>query len=89
MTLLWYAPTKNKSAILLSTIYDPNTVDKALRKADIILNYNATKGGVDTVAQLCGTYAAQVIYYFNQNNNKIHRRIFLKDLAINLIKPHL
>ena len=39
--------------MILSTIhYDPTVVEK--QKTDLVMYYNATKGGVDTFDQLCG-----------------------------------
>ena len=58
-TLVSYAPKKNKSVLLLSTMHHDNHVDKDTSKPDIILSYNSTKGAVDTVDQLCHSYSVQ------------------------------
>ena len=42
-TLVSYAPKKNISVLLLSTMHHDNHVDKDTGKPDIILFYNSTK----------------------------------------------
>lgn len=111
-TLVSFVPKKNKAVILLSTMHDSGVTDEATQKPEIILDYNATKGAVDTVDQMCGSYSvarktrrwplvifyallditginAQILFYSNQSNRKEPRRIFLKNLAFSLMKPHL
>lgn len=110
-TLVSFCPKKNKAVILLSTMHSNDSVDCETQKPEIILFYNSTKGGVDTVDQMCANYTVQkrtrrwplVIFYqlmniagLNSNIifNAIHpdgqnRRIYLKNLAMSLMKPHL
>lgn len=57
-TLVSYIPKRNKNVLLISTKhYDDSTgIDDATGKPIIITDYNSTKGGVDTVDQLCANY---------------------------------
>ena len=56
-TLVSFTPKKNKSVVLLSTMHRDAKVDAETKKPEIIQFYNSTKGGVDTVDQLCGNYS--------------------------------
>lgn len=38
-------------------MHDDGAIDPVSNKPDIILQYNATKGGVDTVDKMCSTYS--------------------------------
>ena len=55
--LVFFTPKKNKSVVLLSTMHCDAAVDAETKKPQIIQFYNSTKGGVDTVDQLCGNYS--------------------------------
>ena len=74
-TLVSYAPKKNKSVILLSTMHHDSEVDKDTGKPDIIMFCNTTRGAVDTVDQLCHPYSVQrkskrwPLAYFMNNIN--------------------
>ncbi|XP_022906604.2 piggyBac transposable element-derived protein 4-like [Onthophagus taurus] len=59
VTLISYAPKKNKSVILIATMHDEGEVDEENGKPIIILDYNATKGGVDAVDEKCGNYSTK------------------------------
>lgn len=61
ITIVSYVPKKNKAVILLSTMDDTGEIDQITKKPDIILNYNKTKCGVDTVDQKCTSYTTQRI----------------------------
>ncbi|KAM3936782.1 LOW QUALITY PROTEIN: piggyBac transposable element-derived protein 4-like [Leptodactylus fuscus] len=51
---------KTKQVILMSTMHHDNAVsDREDRKPDIILDYNATKGAVDTLDQVISTYTCK------------------------------
>ena len=55
-TLVPYVPKKNKAVILLSTMHHDKTIDADTAhkmKPEIITFYNKTKGGVDSVDQMC------------------------------------
>nr|XP_022906140.1 piggyBac transposable element-derived protein 4-like [Onthophagus taurus] len=51
-TLVSYEPKKNKIVLLLSTMHDGAEISEENGKPMMILNYNETKGGVDTFDQL-------------------------------------
>lgn len=67
---------RNKAVILLATIDDKGEIDEATNKPNIILDYNRTKGGVDTVDQMCTTYTTQ------RNTNRWPLAIFFRILDI-------
>jgi hypothetical protein len=59
MTMISYVPKKGKVVFLVSTLHNHDKTDETiqeLRKPEIITTYKLTKGGVDTVDQLCATY---------------------------------
>ena len=61
-TLVSYTAKKNKNVVLLSTKHkdaniDEDTMEK--QKPEIITFYNRTKGGVDTLDQLCSLYGVE------------------------------
>lgn len=56
-TLVSYTTKKNRSVILLSTMHDRGDIEPESGKPEIILDYNMTKGGVDTLDKLCATYS--------------------------------
>ena len=77
------------------------------------MDYNRTKGGVDTIDQMCGNFSvsrrstrwpmtlffgllnlaginALVLYNLsNRDSPHKYRRVFLKSLALSLVKDHL
>lgn len=55
-TLVSYVPKKGKNVLLISTMHDNANIDPKTNKPNIIITYNSTKGGVDTVDKLCATY---------------------------------
>ncbi|XP_058836768.1 piggyBac transposable element-derived protein 4 [Topomyia yanbarensis] len=57
-TLLSHVPKPNKAVLILSTLHFNNETD-AKGKSIINLFYNSTKGGVDTLDQLCHAYTVQ------------------------------
>lgn len=114
MTLVSYAPKKDKSVVLISSMHHDSSIDATTgiqKKPEIVMFYNMTKSGVDIVDEKCGTYStsrrckrwplalfyrlidisginAQVIFLSNNPDSKLPRRQFLKEVAIELIKPH-
>jgi hypothetical protein len=56
-TLVSYVTKKKKAVLLLSSMHDTDETDPETQKPVVILDYNRTKGGVDTVDQLCSTYS--------------------------------
>jgi len=59
LTLVSYVPKANKNVLLLSTLHNDDSVDLASNKPNIILDYNKTKGGVDTLDKLVRTYTCK------------------------------
>ncbi|KAJ8885235.1 hypothetical protein PR048_011431 [Dryococelus australis] len=58
-SLMYYAPTKNKNVLLISTMHHDTAIDNRtgnLNKPEIVTFYNSTKGGVAVVDKLCVTY---------------------------------
>ena len=55
-TLVSYMPKRNKNVLLISSMHDDSCIDEETGKPEIIMAYNATKGGVDTLDKLCETY---------------------------------
>lgn len=107
-----YVPCKNKVVILISTLHDTEAINPVTNKPQVIIDYNATNGVVDTVDKMCATYSvsritkrwpcvifysllniaginAQVLHSFAKPTSVKHRRIFLKNMALDLMKEHL
>jgi hypothetical protein len=59
LTLVSYSPKKGKAVILLSMMHHSVADNQQTGKPEMIMDYNATKGGVDTVDQLCSRYTVQ------------------------------
>ncbi|XDV25949.1 hypothetical protein PO909_029773 [Leuciscus waleckii] len=56
-TIVSYSPQKKKNVILMSTVHNNAAVsDREDRKPMMILDYNATKGGVDNLDKIVATY---------------------------------
>lgn len=55
--IISFTPKKNKSVILLSTMHNDTLLDNRTKKALVIHFYYSTRGGVDTVDQMCGNYS--------------------------------
>uniref|UniRef100_A0A1B6CEU0 PiggyBac transposable element-derived protein domain-containing protein n=1 Tax=Clastoptera arizonana TaxID=38151 RepID=A0A1B6CEU0_9HEMI len=111
-TMVSFVPKVNKAVILVSSMHDTKTIDPVTNKPDIILDYNKTKGGVDTCDKMCAAYSvsrvtrrwpqaifyvlmnisginARVLHSFTNPKNIPRRRIFQKNLALDLMKGHL
>ena len=60
MTLVSYVPKRNRSVILLSSMHkDAEVAQTPEAKPEIIMHYNRTKGGVDTMDQMARTYSTK------------------------------
>lgn len=60
MTLISYTPKKNKSVLLLSSMhFDDKVSPEEHKKRDIIIDYNKTKGGLDTSDKLALAYTCK------------------------------
>ncbi|XP_033960769.1 piggyBac transposable element-derived protein 4-like [Pseudochaenichthys georgianus] len=58
--LVSYIPKKGRNVILMSTLHrDAKISGREDRKPDIILDYNATKGGVENLDKLLSCYSCQ------------------------------
>lgn len=73
--LVSHIPKKNKNVLLISTMHDSGTVDSDSGKPEVIMFYNKTKGGVDTVDKLCASYNCArytrrwpVVIFYNMMN---------------------
>lgn len=51
----------NKGVLLLSTTHDSDEIYEATSKSVINLDYNKTKGEVDTVDKMCSSYSTSII----------------------------
>lgn len=59
-TLVSYVPKKSKAVLLLSTLHNSEeTAETETQKPKIILDYNNTKGGVDTFDQMVHEYSSK------------------------------
>ena len=59
-TLVSYQGSKKQNVILLSTMHSNAVVGEGeQKKPEIVLDYNSTKGGVDTMDQMCLNYTAK------------------------------
>lgn len=59
-TMVSYVPKKNRLVLLFSTMHSDNKVSSEdHKKPEIILDYNKTKGAVDTLDQMVGTYTCK------------------------------
>ncbi|UYV69223.1 hypothetical protein LAZ67_6002877 [Cordylochernes scorpioides] len=59
MTLLSYKPKENKVVLMLSTMHHDANIDDStgeLKKPEMIMFYNITKGGVDVMDEMTATY---------------------------------
>ncbi|UYV70560.1 hypothetical protein LAZ67_7003537 [Cordylochernes scorpioides] len=56
-TLVSYVPKKRKSVILISSMHHDNKCDETTGTPDIIMDYNLTKGGVDTIDQIVSNFS--------------------------------
>lgn len=58
-TMVTYKPKKNRFVLLLSTKHFTRSICEENNKPAMIMDYNATKGGVDTLDQMVGTYRSE------------------------------
>lgn len=55
-TLVSYIPKPRKNVILLSTMHYDDEINKITGKPSVIMDYNATKSGVDILDKMCEAY---------------------------------
>lgn len=53
LTLLLYKPKSQKTIFQLSTCDEEGTIDEFTKKATMVKFYKYTKGGVDTLDEMC------------------------------------
>ena len=59
-TIASYVPKKNRCVVMLSTLHHNKATDPNMEnKPEIILDYNNTKGAVDTLDKLCCQYSTK------------------------------
>ena len=59
-TVVNYVPKKNKNVLLMSTFHHSKEIsERSDKKPQIIMDYNASKGAVDTLDQLVSTYTCK------------------------------
>jgi len=51
----------NKAVILVSSMHDSGVMDEVTKNPEIILDYNMTKGGVDTCDKMCDSYSVSCV----------------------------
>jgi hypothetical protein len=66
LALVSFVPRQNKAVLLLSSKNHDNQVDLKTGKPIIILDYNKTKGAVDTVDQMCHKYTVNKDFCFRR-----------------------
>ena len=59
LTIVNFRAKRNKNVVLLSTMHADAEIDAESGKPAMVLDYNATKGSVDAVDQMCHTYSVQ------------------------------
>ncbi|XP_034048225.1 piggyBac transposable element-derived protein 1-like [Thalassophryne amazonica] len=59
-SLVSYVPKKGKNVVLMSTLHGDGIIcDQEHHKTEIIMDYNATKGGVDNMDKLVTAYSCK------------------------------
>ncbi|XP_048853942.1 piggyBac transposable element-derived protein 4-like [Brienomyrus brachyistius] len=89
-TLVSYVPRKGKNVMLMSTLHREGQIsDREDKKPEIILRYNATKGGVDTLDMVTAHYSCKrktlrwpLVVFFNMLDISAHNA-FVIWLALN------
>ena len=59
ITMVAYCPKPKKIVYVLSSMHSNNEIDPGTGKPEIIMEYNRTKPGVDTIDQMLGNYGKQ------------------------------
>ena len=58
-TVVSYSPKRNKNVLVMSTMHTDASLHKKDMKPQMILDYNATKGGADNLDKVTATYSHQ------------------------------
>lgn len=56
MTIVSYMPKRNKNVLLISSLHHDDMIDVESQKPQMIIDYNGSKGGVDTLDKMCAAY---------------------------------
>ena len=56
VTMVSYVRKKNRAVVLISSMHHTKDIEETTGKPEIIVHYNNTKGGVDSVDQKCAIY---------------------------------
>lgn len=56
ITLVSYIPKKNKNVLMISTLHHDSKIHEQTGKPEMIIDYNDSKGGVDTLDKMCAAY---------------------------------
>lgn len=75
VTVVSYKPKQNKLVTLISSAHQDDAIDPVSKKPEIVLNYNSTKGGVDSFDQMTNnmncsrkTKRWPLCYFYNMLN---------------------
>ncbi|KAJ8386982.1 hypothetical protein AAFF_G00161590 [Aldrovandia affinis] len=90
--LVSYCPKKGKNVLLMSTLHKNDEIStRGDHKPNMILDYNATKGGVDNLDKVTGTYSTKrmtarwpLVIFFNIIDVSAY-----KELGKALVVPHI
>jgi hypothetical protein len=63
LTIVSFVPKYNKAVLLLTSKHNDSQVDNQTGKPIVILDYNKTKGAVDTIDQLCHRYTVKKRFF--------------------------
>ncbi|KAK9744138.1 Transposase IS4 [Popillia japonica] len=56
ITLVSYIPKQKKNVILVSSLHHDDKIHEPTGKPEMIIDYNESKGGVDTLDKMCAAY---------------------------------
>lgn len=87
MTLVSYVPKKSRSVILVSSMHHDSEIDGNTQKPEIIMFYNLTKGGVDSMDFKISRYSSNrrtrrwpMVIFYNFLNISCANAYILKKL---------
>jgi len=83
ISLVSYVPKQNKCVCLVSSMHHSRAIDEETNKPEIIMDYNRTKGGVDTLDQMCATYST------SRSSRRWPLTIFFAFLNISLVNSYV
>lgn len=83
ITMVSHVPKKNRSVVLVSSMHHTNDIDDESKKPEIILFYNMTKGGVDSMDQKIANYTS------NRRSRRWPMKIFYSLLDISGVNSYI